>query len=263
MNSRFNIKVSVLVVNYNNSKYINKCINSLLNQDYRNIEIIFLDDNSFDNSNDVIKKFKKKIKITKKSYQKQNKGAFDQIKSFKECFKISTGELIFLLDSDDYFHKKKVSKIVNEFKEKKGNVICDIPILKYPKYEKKIKKKKTFFNNYWPYLPPTSCIAINRKVFKKLLVVADTNHFSNIWLDFRIGILSKYIFKKYYILNDNLTYYRQTKSGVSSNFKHLSKNWWIRRYEAHSYVTFIFDKYKIKYKKNFDYFLTKFINYFL
>ena len=110
MNSRFNIKVSVLVVNYNNSKYINKCINSLLNQDYRNIEIIFLDDNSFDNSNDVIKKFKKKIKITKKSYQKQNKGAFDQIKSFKECFKISTGELIFLLDSDDYFHKKKSFK---------------------------------------------------------------------------------------------------------------------------------------------------------
>ena len=262
MNSKFNIKVSVLVVNYNNSKYINKCINSLLNQDYRNIEIIFLDDNSSDNSNDVIKKFKKKIKITKKSYKKQNKGALDQIKSFKECFKISTGKLIFLLDSDDYFHKKKVSKIVNEFKKKKGNVICDIPILKYSKYEKKIKKKKTLFKNYWPYLPPTSCIAINRKVFKKLLVVADKNHFLNIWLDFRIGILSKYIFKKYYILNDNLTYYRQTKSGVSSNFKHLSKNWWIRRYEAHSYVTFIFDKYKIKYKKNFDYSLTKFINYF-
>ena len=66
MSSKLNIKVSVLVVNYNNSKYINKCINSLLNQDYRNIEIIFLDDNSFDNSNNVIKKFKKKIKIAKK-----------------------------------------------------------------------------------------------------------------------------------------------------------------------------------------------------
>ena len=133
MSSKLNIKVSVLVVNYNNSKYINKCINSLLNQDYRNIEIIFLDDNSFDNSNNVIKKFKKKIKIAKKKYQKHNEGAFDQIKSFKECFKISTGKIIFLLDSDDYFHKKKISKIVNEFKEKKGNVICDIPILKYSK----------------------------------------------------------------------------------------------------------------------------------
>ena len=137
-----------------------------------------------------------------------------------------------------------------------------MPILKFPKYEKKVKIKKSFFNNYWPYLPPTSCIAIDRKVFKKLLVVADKNHFSNIWLDFRIGILAKYVFKKYYILNNNLTYYRQSNNNVSSNFKHLSKNWWIRRYEAHSYVTFVFDKYKIKYRKNFDFFLTKFMNYF-
>jgi glycosyltransferase involved in cell wall biosynthesis len=262
MNSKFNIKVSVLVVNYNNSKYINKCIYSLLNQDYQNIEIIFLDDNSSDNSNNIIKKFKKKIKIIKKNYRKQNVGAFDQIKSFKECFKISTGKLIFLLDSDDYFHKTKISKFVNKFKEKKRNIVCDMPILKFPKYEKKVKIKKSFFNNYWPYLPPTSCIAIDRKVFKKLLVVADKNHFSNIWLDFRIGILAKYVFKKYYILNNNLTYYRQSNNNVSSNFKHLSKNWWIRRYEAHSYVTFVFDKYKIKYRKNFDFFLTKFMNYF-
>ena len=262
MTSKLNIKVSILVVNYNNSKYINKCIYSLLNQDYQNIEIIFLDDNSNDNSNDVIKKFKKKIKIANKKYQKQNVGAFDQIKSFKECFKISTGKIIFLIDSDDYFHKKKVSRIVNEFNKKNGNIICDIPILKFSNFEKKIRIKKSFFNTYWPYLPPTSCIAINRKIFKKLLMVADKNHFSNIWLDFRVGILAKYIFKKYYILNDNLTYYRQTKNNVSSDFKHLSKNWWIRRHEAHKYVSFIFNKYNIKFKKNFDYFLTKFINYF-
>ena len=76
MNSKFNIKVSVLVVNYNNSKYINKCINSLLNQDYKNIEIIFLDDSSCDNSNEIIKKFKKKNQDIKKKLSKTKQGSF-------------------------------------------------------------------------------------------------------------------------------------------------------------------------------------------
>ena len=44
------IKASVLIVNYNNSKYIKKCINSVLNQNYPNVEIIFLDDESNDSS---------------------------------------------------------------------------------------------------------------------------------------------------------------------------------------------------------------------
>ena len=45
-----NVKVSVLIANYNNEKYINKCISSLLEQTYKNLEIIFIDDYSNDNS---------------------------------------------------------------------------------------------------------------------------------------------------------------------------------------------------------------------
>ena len=55
------IKASVLIVNYNNSKYIKKCINSVLNQNYPNVEIIFLDDESNDSSLNEIKSFKKKF----------------------------------------------------------------------------------------------------------------------------------------------------------------------------------------------------------
>ena len=58
------MKASVIVVNFNNSKYIERCINSLKEQSYKNIEIIFVDDRSTDNSISVIKKFKK-VKIFK------------------------------------------------------------------------------------------------------------------------------------------------------------------------------------------------------
>ena len=59
-------KVSVLIANYNNAKYINKCINSVLKQTYKNVEIIFIDDRSNDNSLEKVKLFKKRITIIKK-----------------------------------------------------------------------------------------------------------------------------------------------------------------------------------------------------
>ena len=110
-----NVKVSVLIANYNNEKYINKCISSLLEQTYKNLEIIFIDDYSNDNSLEKVKLLKKKIRIIKKKTKKFNIGSFDQMQSFKECFKVSTGDIIFLLDSDDYFHKKKIFNIFKKF----------------------------------------------------------------------------------------------------------------------------------------------------
>ena len=60
------MKASVIIINYNNAKYVDQCIRSILLQSYKNFEIIFVDDNSQDNSLEVIKKYKKKIRIVKK-----------------------------------------------------------------------------------------------------------------------------------------------------------------------------------------------------
>ena len=51
------MKVSVLIANYNNYQYIDQCINSILNQTYKNFEIIFFDDYSTDRSLDQINNF--------------------------------------------------------------------------------------------------------------------------------------------------------------------------------------------------------------
>jgi len=52
-----NIKASVIIANHNNSRFINDCIKSLKEQTYKNIEIIFFDDCSNDNSIEEVKKF--------------------------------------------------------------------------------------------------------------------------------------------------------------------------------------------------------------
>ena len=62
------IKISIIIVNYNNAKYLKKSLESTLDQSYKNKEIIVIDDMSNDNSLEVLKKYKKKIKfyVTKK-----------------------------------------------------------------------------------------------------------------------------------------------------------------------------------------------------
>ena len=82
-------------------------------------------------------------------------------------------------------------------------------------------------------------------------------------MDFRIALYLKYISKNFFILNKNLTYYRQSSEMISANFKFLSIAWWRRRMQAHDYVEYFFLKNKINYKKNLDYLLTNFINFFI
>ena len=109
-----NIKASVLIINYNNEKYISECINSIKNQSYKKkIEIIFHDDNSTDKSLNVIKKYKNIKVIQNKSRSSQ--GSYNQIAAIKRSFALSEGKIIFLLDSDDCFTKDKVQKILKVF----------------------------------------------------------------------------------------------------------------------------------------------------
>ena len=97
------IKVSVLIANYNNEQYLTECIDSIKKQTYQNVEIIIHDDASSDNSIKRINKYKN-IKIIKN--KKRGKyGSYNQMNAYNRAFKISNGEIIFLLDSDDLFKK--------------------------------------------------------------------------------------------------------------------------------------------------------------
>jgi glycosyltransferase involved in cell wall biosynthesis len=257
------LKATVLIANYNNAKYINRCVNSVINQTYKKLEIIFIDDKSTDDSLKVIKKHLKKIKLIKKS-NKFGVGCFDQIATYYEGFKKSDGKIIFLLDSDDYFKKNKISIFMNEYnKDKKINILYDLPIKKFTKKNIIINKKKNLIYNYWPYFSPTSCISIRRNKFKSIFSLVNLKSYSDIWLDFRIGIVSCHIFNQYNFIEKNLTFYRQGENNISSGFKHMSINWWKRRMQAHHYVKFFFLKNKIIYKKNLDYYATYLINFFI
>ena len=124
------MKTSVVIANFNSEKYIEQCINSLKLQTYKDLEIIFFDDNSSDNSLDKIKKFSN-IKVIENKIQTKY-GSLNQLNAFRESINQSTGDLIFFLDSDDYFHEKKIETIVNYFKNNdKTKIVFDLPINVY------------------------------------------------------------------------------------------------------------------------------------
>jgi len=260
INIKKKIKASVLIANYNNERFLKQCLNSIFNQTYKNIEVIVFDDGSSDNSVKKLKKVKNIILLTNNK-KKSIHGCYNQINAYKKAFEKSSGDIIFFLDSDDFFVKNKIETVINYFnKNKKKKIIFDLPIIIKKNKKRKVSNNFFFFKTYWPYIPPQSCISIERKIFPKLLSKIQIKGFPDIWLDFRIAIFSKYILKDFCIFNKNLTFYRKIYGNVSSNFKYLGTSWWQRRFQAHKFVISFFKINKIKHNKNYDFFLTKTIN---
>jgi len=256
----FDLKVSVLVINHNNAKFIPRCISSILNQTYNNYEIIFFDDNSDDDSIIVVKKLYKKNFFLISNKKNTKFGSYNQINGYYQALKKSNGEIIFFLDSDDFFHRNKIKLITELYKKNlTRNVIMDLPIYKFPKKNIKKKIKSRLLGNYWPNFSPQSCITMRRAFAFKVFKNINFKKFNDIWLDFRIAIYSHYK-DKIYITNKHLTYYRQSISQISSNFYFLGTNWWRRRYQAHQYIKYFFKSHNMYHKKNLDYIMCKSVN---
>ncbi len=95
-------KISIIVPVYNVESYLPKCINSLINQTYKNIEIILVDDGSSDNSGHICDKFAKEDKRVKVIH-KENGGLSD---ARNKGIEIAKGSYITFIDSDDYVSPK-------------------------------------------------------------------------------------------------------------------------------------------------------------
>lgn len=257
------ILASVLLINYNKAKFVSRCLDSLVKQDFKNFEVIFSDDKSYDNSIALAKKYNKKldIKLIKYNKKKSKHGSYNQINSILRAFKKSSGEIIFFLDSDDFYHKKKLSSLVNFFcKYKEKKIIFDLPYIYYNRKKiKKFKIKNRIFNNIWPHFPPQSCISMRRIFFKKIFYQVSLKKFPNIWFDFRVALHSYFISKNFEIYNKRLTYYFVDPKGVSSEFNYLTFNWWKRRLEAFNFSNYFFKKNSIKFPLTIDYILTNLV----
>lgn len=117
------IKVSIIVPVYNAEQYLEKCLDSLVNQTLKDIEIILINDGSPDNSEVIIKKYLKIYNNIK--YIKKDNGGVSSARN--EGLKHVQGEYIGFVDSDDYVKIDMFEKMYNKIiKDKSDIIICDM-----------------------------------------------------------------------------------------------------------------------------------------
>lgn len=105
--------ISIIIPVYNAEKFLDETINTVLNQTYKNFELILVNDGSKDKSVDVIKKHNdKRIKLID---NKNNKGA---ALSRNDGIRKAKGRYICFLDADDLWNKEKLEKQISFMKEK-------------------------------------------------------------------------------------------------------------------------------------------------
>ena len=102
-------KISIIVPIYNMEKYLNKGVNSIINQSYENLEIILVNDGSTDDSLNICNKFKKKDKRV--VVLKKENGGLSSARNYG--IEHANGKYISFVDADDYIEKDYIEKLYN------------------------------------------------------------------------------------------------------------------------------------------------------
>jgi teichuronic acid biosynthesis glycosyltransferase TuaG len=220
--------ISVILPNYNCSRFLKRSITSVLNQTYKNFELIIVDDCSTDSSSKIIKYFKRKdkrIRYFKTKKNSKNVSIPRNLGIFK-----SKGNYVAFLDADDYWYPDKLSyQILNiknylisftaanyltEGTEKKSGLFLNILRILLQKFILNKIKNKGF---YWLYIYNPFIISsalISKKIIKKNSFEID----SNIREDLKLWLtLFKSLNKKFIFHSKTLVTITRAKWSMSSN----------------------------------------------
>lgn len=115
------MKVSVIVPVYNVENYLEKCLNSLINQTLKEIEIIVVNDGTLDNSQTIIDEYKCKYSDKITSLKKEN-GGLSSARNFG--LKYATGEFVAFVDSDDYVEPNMFELMYKKAKDYNYDIVC-------------------------------------------------------------------------------------------------------------------------------------------
>lgn len=114
--------VSVIVPNYNHSKFLDRRIQSVLNQTYKDFELIILDDCSTDDSLAVIEKYKSNPHVREVIVNKINSG--NTFKQWQKGIEVSKGDVVWIAESDDYCELTLLEELVNAYNGKRNTVLA-------------------------------------------------------------------------------------------------------------------------------------------
>lgn len=250
-----NIKVSIIIAAYNIEKYISRCLDSLVNQTFKNIEIIVVDDGSTDKTLEVINKYAcKDDRII--VHSQENKGS---IEARKSGFNISNGEYILFVDGDDWVEENTIEILYSNVNNQQNNV--DVVLFNFIEVS---NNKKEFLESYkWNRVVSDDLLkylfineiypCIWSKFIRKGFIIHNNIEFpNNISYAEDLAFISSIFIKKptYKLCRDNLYNYYQRDNSITKtiNAKALEINLALQFIKRKLIDSNLLDKYKYEYE---------------
>ncbi len=225
--------VSIIIPVYNVEKYLDVCMESVINQTLQDIEIILINDGSSDNSPKICDEWAKKDSRIKVVHQKNN-GVF---KTRKTGAEISKAQYIGFVDSDDFIEKNMFEKLYNNVISANADIVqCGVRLFyednKFQNFgyeREEFFVKNDIFNKIVRLYIEEGCYLkgvdsyLYNKLYKKELFVKAVSHIENsirLREDALINLWAYSFCEKKIVLKDNYLYhYRQLPASVSHLFK--------------------------------------------
>jgi len=206
-----NPQISIVIPVYNVEKYIDRCIKSILNQTYKDYELILINDGSTDSSLKIIKEYEKKYNFIKVFDQKNSGPAITRNKGIEE----SCGKYIMFVDSDDYLDLDFLENYINNIKDN------DIVIGGFRKVDdnKVLFKRKLIDCEFSKYIVTGPVCHLYRRDLIKNVRFLDTEMSEDIYFNVKVYELNPKIKAIDYI---GYNYYTNPTS--ISNTKHKGFN---------------------------------------
>jgi len=232
--------ISIIITYYKKKKFIKKTIQSILNQTYKNYELIFVYDDDDKEEINFIKKILNKIKRKKIIINSKNLGV---AKSRNIAIKKSKGLYLAFIDSDDLWKKNKLFKQIN-YMEKNSYFFSFTSYGIINEKNRVIGKREVFIDANYNNLFHSNFIGLNtvmihKKLLPKLFFPSlKTQEDYGLWLKLaRQGFKLKH-------LNQNLSFWRKSKKSLSSNvFQKLMDAF--KLYYIYEKKNFIFSIYSV------------------
>lgn len=221
--------ISVVVPVHNTSKYLEQCISSIVNQTFKDIEIIFVDDGSTDNSLEIINKFKENDSRITVIHREKASGSASVPRN--TGLSVATGKYIIFLDSDDFFDTTMFEKMYNHAEEKNADlVMCDNYVYN-TEHDKFRNQDGELHHKYLPNMDVFSYKDIPDRIFQisnatvwHKLVLRELIVSNNLEFQEGVPILDDIYYVNYLlmiaerisIVDEKLVYYREAREGAQT-----------------------------------------------
>jgi glycosyltransferase involved in cell wall biosynthesis len=238
MNSQPLVSITILV--YQHGEFLEECIDSILNQTYKNIEIIICDDGSKDNSQEIIKRYAALHSNIKPILFPYNKGVgYTQLAVLNQ----SKGEYICLYDGDDIMYPEKIEKQVAFLEENQDYDMCFHDIVVYDndtktylykwldKYSTTRNAEEALFTANWFFKKNTRRTPSGSKFGRASYILNGfTDKRAGAWIEFNfyLGMYAARPHAKWHTIPEVLGVYRLHNNSISR----IKASWLTRTEEA-------------------------------